>query len=295
MGNIIPTQVRTIDPYSSYDSNVVNRLTRMLTEGENALYGGPLTLNPTIDPATPTSKLLLSPGIVFKDDVLIQVTDEFSIDMHDSDFYLTTNHFDEVGYYYIVVKYTYVKAKPAPVVEIKIIKPSEHPAGLPSSGYFFLKAIYVDFIDGVFEIVSVHDFDPLLPSVKRIYITRYGATIYVTLPTWQESDEAQIIYVLDEDSFYYGTNSEWIKMNAGFNFVKDTLSGADWISSSSLYYGDVDISLIHSNDIVVECYNSANKKISPYDVESVGLDTVRIWMPTNSVTVYVKVAGLEPD
>lgn len=209
----IPTQIRTVDPYSSYNSNIVNQLTRMVSRNTNCISGSADSLNISVDPITPLFGLILSSGICFKDDVIIELPSSFNIDMRDVDFYLSSDHFDEAGYYYITLKYTYIKSKPAPQAEIVILKPSQHIGGLPSSAYLFLKAVYVDFIGGIFQIVSLHDFDPGLITVRREFVQMFFG-VEVTLPTFTASDEGRAIYVVDRDELYFGTNSRWESFSA---------------------------------------------------------------------------------
>lgn len=218
----IPTQIRTIDPYSSYNSNIVNQLTRMVSRNTNCISGSSDSLNISVDPLIPLFGLTLSTGICFKDDVIIELPSSFNIDMRDVDFYLSSDHFDEAGYYYITLKYTYIKSKPAPQAEIVILKPSQHIGGLPSSAYLFLKAVYVDFIGGIFQIVSLHDFDPGLITVRREFVQIYFG-VEVTLPTFTPSDEGRAIYVVEKDELFFGTSSAWESFNA-IRVNADTLS-----------------------------------------------------------------------
>lgn len=228
MGNTIPTQSRTIDPYSSYNSNIVNQLTRMVSKGENCIFGLS-SLNITIDPATPDTCLILSTGLCFKDDVIIEVTNDFTIDMHDSDFYLTTDHFDEIGYYYIALNYTYIKALPAPQAKITIFRPSER--GSCGSGYLFLKAVYVDGVPGSLTIDSIYDYDPENTDVKRIYSQMYLSVEY-TLPTFDAvRDESRLIYVKDLDEVYFGGSTEWISWNS----VRDSIDTLGCTVGSLVY------------------------------------------------------------
>jgi hypothetical protein len=211
MGNTIPTQTRTIDPYSSYNSNVVNQLTRMISKGEDCIFGLP-SLNITIDSIFPQTQLILSSGLCFKDDVIIEITNPFTIDMHDSDFYLSTNHFDEVGYYYIALKYTYLKSMPAPQAKITIFRPSERE--FCGSGYLFLKAVYVVGVPGNLYIDSVYDYDPENSNIKRKYTQTY-ISVEDSLPAFDSvRDESRVIYVRSRDEIYFGCASTWLSWNS---------------------------------------------------------------------------------
>lgn len=212
MSSNIPTQIRTIDPFSSYNSNVVNQLTRMITKNEDCISGSSSSLDIIIDPSSPESGLILLKGIGYKDDVIIEIPENFAFDMNDDDFYLSPDHFNEIGYYYVGLKYTYIKSKPAPEAEIVIFRPSERNS--LGSGYIFLKAIFVEFSDGIFQIVSVHDNDPENPLKKREYTKSY-VCIEHTLPDYEyDRDNGRTIYVMDRDEMYFGTSDTWESFNA---------------------------------------------------------------------------------
>ncbi len=212
MSSNIPTQTRTIDPFSSYNSNIVNQLTRMITRNEDCISGSTSSLDVIIDSTNSDSGLILLTGIAYKDDVIIEVTQNLAFDMGDVDFYVGSDHFNETGYYYIALKYTYIKSKPAPEAEITILRPSER--SLLTTGYLFLKAIYVDFIGGQFVIDSTYNYDPENPTVKREYTKTY-VCIEDSLPTYDNiRDNGRTIYVIDKDEMFFGTSQRWESFNA---------------------------------------------------------------------------------
>ncbi|OQB41045.1 MAG: hypothetical protein BWY04_01075 [candidate division CPR1 bacterium ADurb.Bin160] len=207
MSNIYPLQQRTIDSYESYNSNVVNRITRMVTLGENVMLA-PNFIDVLWD-STSISELTVTPGKCVKDDVIIELTDYFSVDMTVSDFYITPEepYWNEVGYYYIVLEYIYLKSRPAPRASIRIIKPSQH--GLfTEARYLFLKAVRVVFEGGIFKIVSVHDWNPNDISVMRKYPLNY-AGIFDVLPEWDDKYIGVVVYITSTENFYWGTASGW--------------------------------------------------------------------------------------
>lgn len=213
MAYTYPSQQRTIDPYSSFNSNVVNELTRMITRGENCLHNIH-TIDVIIDSTSPLDTLIVSSGQCYKDDVIIELTDSYSVDMHDSDFYLDTNHFDETGYYYIVLKYSYVKSKPAPQASIRILKPSQRSL-FAGGAYLLLKVVEVIFNGSSFEIATLYNYDPENIDVKRVF-TRFYAGGEDSVPdTFNiEEDEGRLIYVRDKDELYFGTSDRWETFNA---------------------------------------------------------------------------------
>ena len=76
--------------------------------------------------------------------------------------------------------------------------------------------------------------------------------------------------------------------------ITDTLSGVDWVLDSGSYRGDVDISGLNitGQDVTVSCRDTADDMvITPQDIDLSVADTVRIWMPANTVTLVVSVVG----
>jgi hypothetical protein len=213
MASSIPTQARAVDPFSSYHSNTVNRLTRMLTEGNDVLLSRS-SLEVTADSTSPVDHVIVSPGVIFKDDVMINVSEEFRLDFTDSDHYASFGAgFNESGYYYVCLEYNYVKSKPAPVATIKIIKPSQKATTFALSGaYVFLKCVSVIDVGiskGIDVNAPLYDYDPEDPTIKRQYVKFYAGG-EVTLPTFDiVRDASRIIYVTSEDMFYYGFSTGW--------------------------------------------------------------------------------------
>ena len=205
MSSIITNQTRTVDPYSDYNSNVVNRLTRIFSKGVNSIFHtSPIDVS--ISHISPLTNLTISTGSCFKDDVFISIDDPYTVDLEDPDYY-TGNPFNEVGYYYVCLQYTYIKAKPAPVAHIKIFKPSQHSS--LTSGYLFLKAVKVNFNGSIFYIDSVYDYDPSDPSIKRTFTQQYVG-LEPFLPAFDtSSDTGRLIYCQDDKQVYYGGDNEW--------------------------------------------------------------------------------------
>jgi hypothetical protein len=76
--------------------------------------------------------------------------------------------------------------------------------------------------------------------------------------------------------------------------ITDLLSGVDWVLDTGTYRGDVDISGLglSDQDVIVSCKDRATDLvISPQDVDLSVADTVRIWMPVNTIEVAVTVIG----
>jgi hypothetical protein len=205
--NVYPAQTRAIDPFSSYNSNSVNALTRMVSLGENCLIGTD-SLDVVWDETSSTIVNILS-GICFKDDVIIDVNDNFPIDFLNFDFYLTPDGgMNEAGYYYVVLDYTYSKSNPPPKAGIRIIKPSQVTTSF-TSNYLFLKAVHAELVSSVMAITGLFDVDPTYGN-GRIY-TKFYAGGENTLPVFNpETDEGRFIYTKDTHIVFYGQGGQWI-------------------------------------------------------------------------------------
>jgi hypothetical protein len=113
----IPTQTRAVDPFSSYDSDNVNRLTTMVTNGSDKLLADEYLL-PSI---TATTNLVdITGGIAIKDDVLIQIPSDFQLDASDPFNYTGQALIDypTVEETYIVLQYQYLKTPQVPEAQI---------------------------------------------------------------------------------------------------------------------------------------------------------------------------------
>ena len=228
MASSIPSQTRTVDPYASYNSNVVNQLTGIVTRGDNVLdYYDSLQVVP--DSTSMIDHVVLLPGIVYKDDMLIEILSEFRIDFTDPDHYVSAagDPFNtEAGIYYIVLEYSYVKSRPAPQAHVKILLPSQtstfRSGAFPS--LFFLKAVRVQVSGGSGSITNLYDYDPDHPTTKREYVKNYAGSESI-LPTFnQRRDQSRIIYVPTEDEFYFGYSNRWdIAGGKGSTFEANTL------------------------------------------------------------------------
>ena len=78
-----PTQTRAVDPFASYNSDVVNKLTRMVTNGEDLLFS-PKGMDVIADSTSPNDYVNVTVGSCFKDDIWIQITAEHQVDFNAS-------------------------------------------------------------------------------------------------------------------------------------------------------------------------------------------------------------------
>ena len=120
-----PRQVRSIDAFNENRfSSVINRFTRLLTGvgGTDVILFSNTSFHLTAD-STSVNCVNVAPGLCIKDDVMIQCTDDFSLDFSDA-----TNYVDAVGgmiatgTYLVVLQYTYARTLPTPKAIYKIIR-----------------------------------------------------------------------------------------------------------------------------------------------------------------------------
>lgn len=199
----IPTQTRTIDPYASYHSNIVSRLTRVLTKGKNCVLDKDSLRASIVD----STNVTLSKGFAVKDDILIEIESDFDIDFTDSDFYRSgSTPLNESGYYHICLEYVYDKTKPPPEAKIRILKPSEE-SHLSDSKYVYLNTVEV-YEDGSGDYVidedKVYDENPDDPDeyYRVIVYTPDAADI---LPD-QDGQDGKVLKT-DGEEAYWGSDS----------------------------------------------------------------------------------------
>jgi len=221
MASSIPSQSRAVDPFASYNSDTVNTLTRMLTYGENGLA---TAVSCDVIDSTSNTEVILKPGFVYKDDMWIYISANHIVDFTDPAQY-SSGFMNEIGYYYIVLDYTFVKSRPAPQAKALIVKPSQitDRGGILPDAWLFLKAVKVEWTGSEFVVVSVHNYDPGYPNNKRRYISTYtGAEIF--LPTFSEDrDKSRMVYDIEEDQFYFGYSNRWESAFGSVSFPANTL------------------------------------------------------------------------
>ncbi len=239
MASSIPNQDRAVDPFASYNSTTVNTLTRMLTYGEEGI-ATPLSCD-VIDSTSSNTEVILEEGFVYMDDVWFNISSDHVIDFTDSEHYYNFDTgFDEAGYYYIVLDYTYVKSRPAPQAKALIVKPSQRNLYTEGGSWLFLKAVKVEGA-GPFYVVSVHNFDPENTDNRRVFTKTYAGT-EVGLPTHvPATDQGRIVYGIEEDDFFFGLSNRWESAFGSVSFPANTLG----LNIGNLVYVDTtgDISL----------------------------------------------------
>jgi len=223
---VYPDQTRTIDPYASYNSNVTSRLTRMVTNDSNCLFSSNAI---DVTDGTTDTEVIVGTGICFKDDILVQLDAQTTVDFEDSDFYVNFGAgFNEAGYYYILLDYEYVKANPAPQASIKILKPSQRTT-LLTDRHLFLKAVYITGTPPNLSVTSLHDSDPENPTNQREFSPLYVGLIS-TLPTWDTSYIGRIFMLTTNGTLYWGTTTGWEQFQSSvhsYQLAKDMYGRPD--------------------------------------------------------------------
>lgn len=217
MASSIPSQERAVDPFASYDSNSVNRLSEMLSKGQNCVLSSTdlqVTLNDT-------TSVIVSTGYAIQDSVLVHITSQHTVNFYDLDHYTTVDPYPEPGYNYVVLKYSYQKARPSPTASIKILRPSERGILASSNNVQLLKVVKLT-TTGPHTIDSLYDYDPENTSNKRTTASRYG-TGEAYLPTFTATrDTSRIAFDNSTDMFYFGISDKWLSLNGSTSIIKDT-------------------------------------------------------------------------
>lgn len=290
-------QDRTVDPYSSYSSSVINKMHRMTTRGVDCLHSA---RSMDIETSDSTSVIMI-PGFLYKSDLSIENTSNFTIDFSDSDMYWSFGAgFNESGYYAITIDYEWAVARPPIQAKIRIFKPSQRAS--ITSRFFFLKSVYVVYNGSTFEIDSVHDFDSSYPLQKRIYSQIYLGT-EDTRPTFDQSrDEARIIYVRDEDEVYFGASQDWINIKSirdSIDTSNCTLKQLGYVHTDGKVHPAIASSITSFADCVVTGVGTVadgDGKVKLYGrVDNIAVETGRTVTPGENVYLSKIEAGKVTD
>lgn len=264
-----PTQQRAVDPFASYNSNVVNQLTRIAAYKGGSTDGIIAIANDLQVTRIDLDRVEVSPGIAYKDDVFIRVSSSHIVDFEDASHYVSYNGRSDVGYYYIVLEYQYVKSRPAPEAKIKIIDPIQAvgynwstPATPGTHSFVFLKAVYNEVVGLSIKIPDlsgdeVRDVDPGNTDARRRYAKEYAGT-ETTLPTFDAArDASRIVYDVETDKFWFGYRDRWGEVGEGGSVITLDTSGMTegdlcYINASGTCTEAISTSLLTGADIVVK-------------------------------------------
>ena len=239
-----PDQIRTVDPYASYNSDTVNKLNQMTTFGNDGLVTT-VSARVEIDSTAPLYVVTVGTGFLCKDDVLVQLTDEVRVDLRRAISYVDDSYgaLSATGYYYIVTDYAYQKARPAPQLRIKVVHASDA-ANKALVGSTLLLLGVVQVVSGTpNEISRIWDYDPTDTSKKRIYVNM-DIRSETFLPTHNpDTDTGRVVYETSVDKFWFGFGDRWEEISRGVSVTVDTDSTG------------VEVGLL--------CYIDSNRKAQP--------------------------------
>lgn len=280
MASTIPNQERVVDPFASYNSNVVNKITEIVTHNTE----GMLTVNSiqvVQDSTSPNDTVVIQPGYAVKDDVLIKTTAEHIVDFNDLEQWESNPGVSiPTQTCYIVLKYTYVKQRPAPQAEIKILQSTERNLiNGTNTAYLLLKV--VDITAAPLTIVALHDYDSEVgyESNARKYI-KYYAGGEVNIPTFsQVTDQGRIAYESERDKFFFGHQSEWRELTVGGVYV-DVNTDSTGVFVGQLCYVDnsgnatpaISTGIYKSADLIITGIGTAVSGIGRGIVSGYGID-----------------------
>jgi hypothetical protein len=189
----------------------------LVTHDEEGLLTVP-SLDVISDTTSPTTTVIVKPGYIVKDDVLIKIKADHPVDFLDDDNWVSPPDITFTGgYCYVVLHYQYQKQRPAPVATIKILQPSQRNIiNLPGSTYFLLKVVEMDALNP-HPILGLYDYDPEsgYEDNKRKYL-KYYAGGEVNIPTHNRvTDQGRIAYETERDKFFFGYENEWKELTVG--------------------------------------------------------------------------------
>ena len=215
MSTDIPTQERVIDPFASYNSNIVNKLTEAITHDSDGL----LTISSmavTQNLTTPNFILDVSAGYAIQDDVLIKITQTHSVDTRINNNWVTPIDITfSGGTCYLVLHYKYAKQRPAPEAKIKLLQPTERHLVFGDSDYLLLKVITISSSPHIITALDDNDTEIGYTNNQREYI-KYYAGGAVNLPSHNPiRDTGRIAYESKRNRFFFGHNTEWKELTAG--------------------------------------------------------------------------------
>lgn len=214
--NYLPnTTEYAISPYSSYASDIMNKLTRVSTLTHNCVLGAGDSLEVEIDPGGLT--LTINPGKCVIDDTYIELTESVEVDLVDIDNFVNNETIlTETGNYYICLYYRYLKTRTLPQAAIKIFHPSIRDQYTPDGYYLLLKVVQSTNPGGGNIATSCSNFDDEggYETNYKTYKRNY-AEYYNTLPEFSDEYIGRFAAVFENGLFalYVGSDVEWILLS----------------------------------------------------------------------------------
>ena len=219
---ITPTlQQRAVDPYSSYNSDNVNMLTRILSQGNDVIAQGFSILRD----ATSDTLITLTGGVCVKDDVMINIREDIILDIYSENCYFdSVIEEDETTEIYLVLRYIYTKATPAPVAQVGFLSTKES-----FNPYTYLFLGWFDIRNGsIFDVLeidpSIDPSDPLAPFAMKKFPSVYFSHIS-TRPTWTRDYIGKAFVVDNREIIIGGTEkvADWVYFDSDCSSSMDVV------------------------------------------------------------------------
>lgn len=278
----IPNQERMVDPFASFNSNVVNKLTQAVSYGDDGVIAyNDLQVVPHVDPLTVT----VEPGYIIKDDVVIEITSSHDVDLNDPANYSDSNALSGNGNYYIVFDYSFSRSRPAPQAQIKVLRPNERSAYVSGMNLALLKVVKIDG-DPAYYIDELLDYDDEVgytDNQRQFLRTFVGSKGF--MDSHSTENQSQIVYDSYTDNVYFGLSDRWASLGALRTVTLN--AGASWLVSGSSYYQDIPI--VGPNCILEIVDDADDMKIEPEDIEF-QTTYIRVFMPVNTQTLHVTIS-----
>jgi hypothetical protein len=267
MANIIPEQTRVVDPFTATNSNVVNRLSELVTHDDTGFLT-PSCIEVIADSTAPDTAVVVTPGYIVKDDVLIKITENHTVDFTDNDNWVTTPDSSfSGGNCYLVLQYKYLKQRPAPEATIRILQPFQRSLLDIDPSYSLLKVIKLSTVAPHY-ITDIYNYDPEsgYESNARKYIQYYAGT-EVNLPVHDaDTDRGKIVYELERNKFFFGYNADWTELAPGGVSVNMDTDSTGLVIGQLCYVGSSGQSelaladdLDHGADFIIQSIGSASE------------------------------------
>ena len=182
---MIPTQIRAVDPFSSYHSNNVNKITRLVLGGKaGAIAADSMLLVSKLS----NTELSVTKGFCAKDKditsaddcpVVIQIVNNVTFDITNEDNYIVRTtvepkNMEAITTAYLVLTYQYQKLPDPPQASIKLLK---YPADFDTMYHLFLAKVT---FTSTFVINAVFQTDPAPPIPLTGTIERQILNLYET-------------------------------------------------------------------------------------------------------------------
>ena len=204
---MIPTQIRAVDPFSSYHSNNVNKLLRLVLGGlPGAIAGDEMLLVSKLS----STQLLITKGFCAKDrdvtdpddcPVMIQIVNNVTFDLTDPINYIINtlgepqemeSPFPATGY--LVLTYQYQKLPDPPQAEFKILKHIED--FNPLYHLFLAKIVF----SGAMEVNTVYQSDTTPTSIYAdVPLERQILNLYDTYTDQKARDADSLNLLANKD------------------------------------------------------------------------------------------------